>query len=61
MSGSAFEIIERPDGQFTLRHYKSDQTNDHGPFSSRKAAEQAMKRVIHPAVYHYDVDGNYID
>ncbi len=54
---AAFEIIERPDGQFVLRHDKEQ----YGPFPSKDAAEKAMKRVIHPAIYHYDVDGNYID
>lgn len=57
----AFEIIERPDGQFTLRHYKNDQTNDHGPFSSKEEAEKGMTRIITPTIYRYSAIGAPLD
>lgn len=56
-SRAPFEIVEMPDGKFTLRWGEYGQA---GPFIDRRAAEEAMKRVIESNVYCYDAKGVFI-
>lgn len=51
-----FTIQLRPDGTWILDKGEVRM----GEFPSQSAAEEAMKRILEPLIYHYDENGKQI-